>query len=124
MLRRENIFRVCLKSHWRSVIVWCRIAEKFFAGKFVQVYKIIAFDFDGTPVDSVDFCLPVSFHGTGDVFASGCFAALMSGQALPDALKTAVEFTLDAIRQTISEPDHIWYGVNFEKSIPKLLELL
>ena len=68
--------------------------------------------------------LPVSFHGTGDVFASGCFAALMSGQALPDALKTAVEFTLDSIRQTISEPDHIWYGVNFEKSIPKLLELL
>ena len=68
--------------------------------------------------------LPVSFHGTGDVFASGCFAALVSGQALPDALKTAVEFTLDAIRQTISEPDHIWYGVNFEKSIPKLLELL
>ena len=68
--------------------------------------------------------LPVSFHGTGDVFASGCFAALMSGQALPEALKTAVEFTLDAIRQTISEPDHIWYGVNFEKSIPKLLEVL
>jgi len=23
------------------------------------VYKIIAFDFDGTPVDSVDFCLSV-----------------------------------------------------------------
>ena len=59
MLRRENIFRVCLKSHWRNVIVWCRIAEKFFAGKFVQVYKIIAFDFDGTLVDSVDFYLSV-----------------------------------------------------------------
>ena len=68
--------------------------------------------------------LPVSFHGTGDVFASGCFAALMSGQSLLGALKTAVEFTLDSIKQTISEPNHIWYGVNFEKSIPKLLELL
>ena len=88
------------------------------------MYKIIAFDFDGTLVDSVDLYLPVSFHDTGDVFASGCFAALVSGQKLPDALKTAVEFTLDAIRQTISEPDHIWYGVNFEKSIPKLLEVL
>ena len=31
----------------------------FFTGKFVQVYKIIAFDFDGTLVDSVDFCLSV-----------------------------------------------------------------
>ena len=68
--------------------------------------------------------IPVSFHGTGDVFASGCFAALMSGQSLQKALKTAVEFTLDSIRQTISEPEHIWYGVNFERSIPKLLELL
>lgn len=68
--------------------------------------------------------LPVSFHGTGDVFASGCFAALMCGQSLQEALKTAVEFTLDSIKQTICEPDHIWYAVNFEKSIPKLLELL
>ena len=111
MLRRENIFRVCLKSHWRRVIVWCRIAEKFFCRKneYYEYYNEY---------------LPVSFHGTGDVFASGCFAALVSGQKLPDALKTAVEFTLDAIRQTISEPDHIWYGVNFEKSIPKLLEVL
>ena len=68
--------------------------------------------------------VPVSFHGTGDVFASSCFAGLMCGQSLPEALKTAVEFTLDSIKQTVSEPDHIWYAVNFEKSIPKLLELL
>ena len=68
--------------------------------------------------------LPVSFHGTGDVFASACFAGLMRGQRLANALKTAVEFTIDSIRQTISEPDHIWYGVDFEKSLPKLIELL
>lgn len=68
--------------------------------------------------------LPVSFHGTGDVFASACFAGLMRGQRLENALKTAVEFTIDSIRQTISEPDHIWYGVDFEKSLPKLIELL
>ena len=68
--------------------------------------------------------LPVSFHGTGDVFASGCFAGLMHGQSLSGALKTAVEFTVDSIKQTISEPEPIWYGVNFEKALPKLIELL
>lgn len=68
--------------------------------------------------------IPVSFHGTGDVFASALFAGLMHGQELTSALKTAVEFTVDSIKQTVSEVDHIWYGVNFEKSIPKLLELL
>ena len=68
--------------------------------------------------------IKTSFHGTGDVFASACFAALMCGKNLQSALKTAVEFTVDSMNQTISEPDHIWYGVNFEKSIPKLIKLL
>ena len=47
--------------------------------------------------------LPVSFHGTGDVFSSACFAALMRGQSLEMALKTAVEYTVESIRQTVSE---------------------
>ena len=68
--------------------------------------------------------IPTSFHGTGDVFASACFAAMMCGQELPKALRTAVEFTVESIRRTIAYPDHNWYGVDFESAIPKLLELL
>ena len=68
--------------------------------------------------------LPVSFHGTGDVFASACFAGLMNDQPLADALRTAVEFTLESMRRTLSHPDHNWYGVDFESAVPKLLELL
>lgn len=68
--------------------------------------------------------LPVSFHGTGDVFSSACFAALMHGQSLERALKTAVEFTVDSIRQTISYEGHNNYGVDFESAIPLLLKLL
>lgn len=68
--------------------------------------------------------LPYSFHGTGDVFASACFAALMRGKSLKDSLKTAVEFTIEAIRQTVTAENPIWYGVDFEKAIPRLLELL
>ncbi|MBE6362623.1 MAG: pyridoxamine kinase [Lentisphaerae bacterium] len=68
--------------------------------------------------------LPYSFHGTGDVFSSACFAALMYGKPLAEALKVAVEFTIEAIRQTVAQENPIWYGVDFELAIPKLLELL
>lgn len=68
--------------------------------------------------------LPVSFHGTGDVFSSACFAALMHGQSLEKALRTAVEYTVEAIRQTISYEGHNWYGVDFESATPLLLKLL
>ena len=68
--------------------------------------------------------LPYSFHGTGDVFSSACFAALMYGKPLVEALKVAVEFTVEAIRQTVAQENPIWYGVDFELAIPKLLELL
>ena len=68
--------------------------------------------------------LPVSFHGTGDVFSSALFAALISGQALPEALKTSVDYTVESIKQTISHPGHNWYGVDFESAIPLLLKRL
>lgn len=68
--------------------------------------------------------IPVSFHGTGDVFSSACFAALMKGQGLEKALKTAVEFTVESIRKTVSYEGHNWYGVDFESAVPRLLELL
>ena len=68
--------------------------------------------------------LPVSFHGTGDVFSSALFAALIAGQMLPDALKTAVDYTVESIKQTISYPEHNWYGVDFESAIPQFLKLL
>ena len=42
--------------------------------------------------------LPVSFHGTGDVFASACVGALMNGKDLAGALKIAVDYTLECIR--------------------------
>lgn len=68
--------------------------------------------------------LPYSFHGTGDVFSSACFAALMYGKPLAEALKVAVEFTIEAIRKTVAQENPIWYGVDFELAIPRLLELL
>lgn len=68
--------------------------------------------------------MPSSFHGTGDVFASVVVGAMMRGCPLEDALCLAVDFTLESIRKTVADPEHRWYGVNFEEAIPLLVSRL
>ena len=67
---------------------------------------------------------PGSFHGTGDLFSAALFSALLSEQPMAQALDTAVEFTVESIRKTLQNPDHIPYGVEFERAIPVLLRKL
>ncbi len=64
------------------------------------------------------------FHGTGDVFASACVGALMRGKTLERALEIAVDYTVECIKVTMPDREKHWYGVEFEKAVPKLLELL
>ena len=66
--------------------------------------------------------LPFSFHGTGDVFASALCGALTIDKPLNEALAIAVDFTVDSIKNTVNNKNHNWYGVEFEKSIPYLIE--
>ena len=66
--------------------------------------------------------LPMSFHGTGDVFASSLCGALTIGKPLNEALEIAVDFTVESITKTINNPDHNWYGVEFESAFPYLLK--
>ena len=66
--------------------------------------------------------LPQSFHGTGDVFASALCGALTIGKPLDEALKIAVDYTVESINQTISHNDHNWYGVEFEAAFPYLID--
>lgn len=68
--------------------------------------------------------LPIQYHGTGDVWASACVGALMNGQDLTAALKTAVDYTLECMRETAKDPEARWYGVNFEAAIPMLVHSL
>ncbi len=68
--------------------------------------------------------VPQSFHGTGDVFSSACVGALMRGLPLDGALKTAANFTLACIKETVKNPVHNWYGVDFETALPALLREL
>jgi len=66
--------------------------------------------------------LPASFHGTGDVFASALCGAISLGKNLYQALEIAVDYTVECIDVTISNKEHTWYGVEFEKAIPYLIE--
>lgn len=68
--------------------------------------------------------IDVAFHGTGDIFSSSCLGALAKGLSLEGALKTAVNYTLECIRATVLNPNHNWYGVDFEPQIPILLQEL
>lgn len=68
--------------------------------------------------------LSASFHGTGDVFASTCVGGLMRGLELGDALALAADYTVESIRCTLESPDANWYGVEFERAIPYLVQHL
>lgn len=65
--------------------------------------------------------LPVSFHGTGDIFSSSVVGAASSGMSVEEALKVAVDYTLECIRLTLQDPDAPTYGVNFEEAFPYLI---
>lgn len=67
--------------------------------------------------------LPRSYHGTGDVFSSAMFGAMMRGKSVADSLKIAVEYTVDCMKHTAGDKDY-WYGVKFEECIPGLISLI
>ena len=64
------------------------------------------------------------FPGTGDLFSSACVGALMRGKPLEEALRLAVDFTLLCIQVTCRDENAPWYGVEFEKALRYLPELL
>ncbi|MBQ8690020.1 MAG: pyridoxamine kinase [Clostridia bacterium] len=62
--------------------------------------------------------LPVSYHGTGDTYASAALGAIMRGISIEKSLEIAVDFTLESMKETESDPEHRFYGVNFESALP------
>ncbi len=61
--------------------------------------------------------VPLMFHGTGDIFASSFFGAVVNGLTMYEAACVAVDFTLLAIENTIIDAKEHWYGVHFEKAL-------
>lgn len=62
--------------------------------------------------------LPVSYHGTGDIYASATLGALMRGMSYEDSLKLATDFTLECMKCTMKDENRRFYGVNFEQALP------
>ena len=68
--------------------------------------------------------LPVSFHGTGDIYASSALGAMMRGISVEDSLSIAVDYTLECMKQTMNDENHRCYGVNFETALPYYIGLI
>ena len=68
--------------------------------------------------------IDVSFHGTGDIFSSTAAGALQNGLDLAESLKVACDYTVKCIEVTMADPDHVSYGVEFEKALPYLMKRL
>lgn len=49
---------------------------------------------------------------------------MQEGFSKENALQIAVDFTVECIRETLKNKDYHWYGVDFEKALPKLIRML
>lgn len=68
--------------------------------------------------------LAYSSHGTGDIFSSVLVSVLTLTQNLEKSIQTACDFTVKCMQ--VTEPDREWhhYGVQFEKCIPDLIQMI
>lgn len=62
------------------------------------------------------------FHGTGDIFSSVFVGAILRGKTPIKAVKIAADFVVESIKKTLNDIKAHWYGVKFEKVIPKLIK--
>ena len=68
--------------------------------------------------------IPAAYHGTGDIFSSVLAGAFVLGIERTEALKIAADYTALTIAKTLMNPENPWYGVDFEETIPTLVENL
>lgn len=59
--------------------------------------------------------IPGNYHGTGDVFGSAFVGAAVSGRSMAEAVRIAVDYTVECIAWTKEAGTDIRYGVNFER---------
>ncbi|MBR2650885.1 MAG: pyridoxamine kinase [Clostridia bacterium] len=112
----EEYVRDILK---RLTTLGCRRAA--LTGISFEQGKIGVYYYDGTTDTYYSYFnekLPVSYHGTGDIYASATLGALMRGMSYEDSLSLAVDFTLECMKKTAEDENRRFYGVNFEEALP------
>ena len=65
--------------------------------------------------------VPVSYHGTGDIFSSVVVGALTRGKSLPEAFRIACDYTKETIAYTFRTSGAGTYGVDFEVTLADLV---
>jgi pyridoxine kinase len=89
--------------------------------EFGKKYGVMTYDngeynmYEQKKIDAV-------FHGTGDIFSSAFTGLLTRGKSLDESVRIAADFTAECIRITKLTPEANWYGVEFERAIPYLIE--
>lgn len=68
--------------------------------------------------------IPGYYHGTGDIYSSTLLAALLNDKPLKEAIGIACEYTVGAIKRTAAAGTEPRFGVEFEREIPHLLDML
>jgi len=68
--------------------------------------------------------IPAAYHGTGDIFSSVLAGAFVLGIDRSDAIRIAADYTALTIAETLKNPENPWYGVDFEATIPALIDSL
>ena len=66
--------------------------------------------------------VPVSYHGTGDIFSSVVVGALTRGMSLQEAFQIACDYTKETIEYTFKSKGANTYGADFEVTLPHLIE--
>lgn len=64
------------------------------------------------------------FHGTGDIYSSAVYGALMNGKTLQEAVSFACDYTKHCIAVTLAEPNYSIYGVNFEQCTKDIVDFI
>ena len=101
--------------------------EVALTGISFEADKIGVYSYNATTDTYSYYCnkkLPTSYHGTGDTYASAALGAMMRGFSTTESLAIAVDFTLEAMEKTAADPNHRFYGVNFEEALPYYIDRL
>lgn len=94
------------------VITGINIADNLGAAYYDR--KNNKFNFFGMPK------IGISYHGTGDIFASVLISGLVKGISLEESTLTAIKFCYQSIKSTFEMNIDERFGVHFEKFLPKL----
>ena len=66
--------------------------------------------------------VPVSYPGTGDIFAAVLTASFLTGDSLPIAMSRSSRFVEIAIKTTFSYGSDTRFGVMLESAMPFLMQ--